>query len=64
MRWTWAFLKIIVVLGGGPLEYLQRFLQCVKHIILERILHTKGGMLRFKEMCLDVDKVWTCDGES
>jgi hypothetical protein len=26
---------IIVVLGGGTLEYLQRFLQCIKYILLE-----------------------------
>jgi hypothetical protein len=26
---------IVVVLGGGILEYLQRFLQCIKYIILE-----------------------------
>jgi hypothetical protein len=26
---------VVVVLGGGSLEYLQKFLQCIKYIILE-----------------------------
>jgi hypothetical protein len=32
---SFFIITIIVVLGGGILEYLQRFLQCVKYIILE-----------------------------
>jgi hypothetical protein len=39
----------IVVLSGGTLWHLQRFLQCIKYIILEFTLSTVAGVLRQRQ---------------